>query len=77
MLYLCLGVSFLLNIHLLVFSAIVLKMARLIKDVSFRGQKAENLSKPPSKSLIIPGKEVAQVIAKVQLHFLFCNSLVY
>ncbi|KAG8656484.1 polyadenylate-binding protein-interacting protein 3 isoform X3 [Manihot esculenta] len=44
--------------------AIVLKMARLIKDVSFRGQKAENLSKPPSKSLIIPGKEVAQVIAK-------------
>ncbi|XP_021648996.2 polyadenylate-binding protein-interacting protein 3 isoform X4 [Hevea brasiliensis] len=44
--------------------AIVLKMARMTKDVSFRGQKAETLSKAPSKSLIIPGKEVVQVIAK-------------
>ncbi|XP_058005075.1 polyadenylate-binding protein-interacting protein 3 isoform X3 [Hevea brasiliensis] len=44
--------------------AIILKMARLTKDVSFRGQKAETLSRAPSKTLIIPGKEVVQVIAK-------------
>ncbi|XP_021628133.1 polyadenylate-binding protein-interacting protein 3 isoform X4 [Manihot esculenta] len=44
--------------------AIILKMARLTKDVSFRGQKAETLSKAPSKTLIIPGKEVVQVLAK-------------
>jgi len=50
-------------------------MARLIKDISFRGQKAEFVSKAPSKTLILPGKEVVQVIAKVLLHFLsfiFC-----
>ncbi|KAF2323606.1 hypothetical protein GH714_036294 [Hevea brasiliensis] len=45
-------------------STIILKMARLTKDVSFRGQKAETLSRAPSKTLIIPGKEVVQVIAK-------------
>lgn len=44
--------------------AIVLKMARLIKDVPFRGQKAETLSKAPSKTLIVNGKDVVQVIAK-------------
>ncbi|XP_024453823.1 polyadenylate-binding protein-interacting protein 3 isoform X4 [Populus trichocarpa] len=44
--------------------AIILKMARLIKDISFRGQKAEFVSKAPSKTLILPGKEVVQVIAK-------------
>ncbi|XP_011040052.1 PREDICTED: polyadenylate-binding protein-interacting protein 4-like isoform X4 [Populus euphratica] len=44
--------------------AIVLKMARLIKDVSFRGPKAEFVSKAPSRTLILPGKEVVQVIAK-------------
>ncbi|EEF41019.1 conserved hypothetical protein [Ricinus communis] len=43
--------------------AIILKMARLTKDV-FRGQKTESLSKAPSKTFIIPGKEVVQVIAK-------------
>ncbi|KAJ6696151.1 ATAXIN-2-like protein [Salix koriyanagi] len=44
--------------------AIILKMARLIKDISFRGQKAEYVSKAPTKTLILPGKEVVQVIAK-------------
>ncbi|KAJ6342520.1 hypothetical protein OIU78_010451 [Salix suchowensis] len=44
--------------------AIVLKMARLIKDDSLRGQKAECVSKAPSKTLILPGKEVVQVVAK-------------
>ncbi|KAJ4836846.1 hypothetical protein Tsubulata_018475, partial [Turnera subulata] len=44
--------------------AIILKMARMTKDVSFRGQKAESVSKAPSKTLIIPGKEIVQVIAK-------------
>lgn len=44
--------------------AIILKMARLMKDVSFRGQKTESLSKAPSKTFIIPGKDVVQVIAK-------------
>ncbi|XP_061948883.1 polyadenylate-binding protein-interacting protein 3-like isoform X3 [Populus nigra] len=44
--------------------AIILKMARLIKDVSLRGPKAECVSKAPSKTLILPGKEVVQVIAK-------------
>jgi hypothetical protein len=50
-------------------------MARLIKDISFQGQKAEFVSKAPSKTLILPGKEVVQVIAKVLLQFLsfiFC-----
>lgn len=51
-------------------------MARLTKDVSFRGQKAETLSKAPSKTLIIPGKEVVQVLAKVQLCSLSCNAVV-
>ncbi|KAJ6394478.1 hypothetical protein OIU77_023645 [Salix suchowensis] len=44
--------------------AIVLKMARLVKDDSLRGQKAECVSKAPSKTLILPGKEVVQVVAK-------------
>ncbi|CAN1168771.1 Polyadenylate-binding protein-interacting protein 4 [Linum perenne] len=44
--------------------AIVLKMARLTKDVLHRGGKPEYISKAPSKTLIIPGKDVAQVIAK-------------
>lgn len=41
-------------------------MARLIKDAS-RGQKniLDGISKPPSKTLIIPAKELVQVIAKV------------
>ncbi|KAJ6706279.1 ATAXIN 2-RELATED [Salix purpurea] len=50
--------------HLVEEFAIILKMARLIKDISFRGQKAEYVSKAPSKTLILPGKEVVQVIAK-------------
>ncbi|KAH8521132.1 hypothetical protein H0E87_002258 [Populus deltoides] len=44
--------------------SIILKMARLIKDVSLQGPKAECVSKAPSKTLILPGKEVVQVIAK-------------
>ncbi|KAK4267247.1 hypothetical protein QN277_024052 [Acacia crassicarpa] len=45
---------------------IILKMARLTKDGSLRGQKSgiELGSKAPSKTLIIPGKEFVQVIAK-------------
>ncbi|XP_062083497.1 polyadenylate-binding protein-interacting protein 3-like [Humulus lupulus] len=45
---------------------IILKMARLTKDGSSRGQKspAESVSKPPAKTLIIPSKELVQVIAK-------------
>uniref|UniRef100_A0A2P2MIY4 Uncharacterized protein MANES_04G142700 n=1 Tax=Rhizophora mucronata TaxID=61149 RepID=A0A2P2MIY4_RHIMU len=44
--------------------AIILKMARTTKDVSYRGQKAESVGMAPSKTLIIPGKDVVQVIAK-------------
>ncbi|XP_043721584.1 polyadenylate-binding protein-interacting protein 4-like isoform X2 [Telopea speciosissima] len=45
---------------------VILKMARLIKDGSFRGQKSlsESIGKPPSKTLIIPAKELVQIIAK-------------
>ncbi|XP_059442130.1 uncharacterized protein LOC132174498 [Corylus avellana] len=45
---------------------IILKMARLTKDGSVRGQKAtaESVSKAPSKTFIIPGKELVQVVAK-------------
>lgn len=45
---------------------IILKMARLTKDGS-RGQKnmPDSINKPPSKTLIIPAKELVQVIAKV------------
>ncbi|KAK4349825.1 hypothetical protein RND71_029138 [Anisodus tanguticus] len=44
---------------------IILKMAHLIKDGS-QGRKdtPESLIKPPTKTLIIPGKELVQVIAK-------------
>ncbi|TMX03974.1 hypothetical protein EJD97_012733 [Solanum chilense] len=44
---------------------IILKMAQLIKDSS-EGMKStsETFSKPPLKTLIIPGKEFAQVTAK-------------
>ncbi|KAJ8755957.1 hypothetical protein K2173_024502 [Erythroxylum novogranatense] len=44
--------------------AIILKMARMTKDVPVRGQKAESLSRAPLKTLIIPGKDVVQLIAK-------------
>ncbi|OVA08378.1 LsmAD domain [Macleaya cordata] len=45
---------------------IILKMASLTKDTSFRGQKpaSDSVSKAPSKTLIIPAKELVQVIAK-------------
>ncbi|XP_068303670.1 polyadenylate-binding protein-interacting protein 3-like [Pyrus communis] len=45
---------------------IILKMARMIKDGSVCGQKSmtESVSKAPSKTLIIPAKELVQVIAK-------------
>ncbi|XP_062079822.1 polyadenylate-binding protein-interacting protein 4-like [Humulus lupulus] len=50
----------------LLHSGIILKMARLTKDGSSRGQKSpvESVSKPPAKTLIIPSKELVQVIAK-------------
>lgn len=53
-----------------------MKMARLTKDGSSRGQKspAESVSKPPAKTLIIPSKELVQVIAKV-LQYL-CSVLI-
>lgn len=46
-------------------------MARLTKDGVSRGQKsvAESVSKAPSKTLIIPAKELVQVIAKVLLYY--------
>lgn len=44
---------------------IILKMARQTKDGSLKGQKpSASLSKAPSKTLIIPAKELLQVIAK-------------
>ncbi|TQD92863.1 hypothetical protein C1H46_021533 [Malus baccata] len=47
---------------------IILKMARMIKDGLVRGQKSmtETVTKAPSKTLIIPAKELVQVIAKGQ-----------
>ncbi|XP_025618453.1 polyadenylate-binding protein-interacting protein 3 isoform X1 [Arachis hypogaea] len=45
---------------------IILKVARLIKDSSLQGQRSsvEIVSKATSKTLIIPSKELVQVIAK-------------
>ncbi|KAK6914710.1 Ataxin-2, C-terminal [Dillenia turbinata] len=43
---------------------ITLKMARIIKDCSLKGQKAESVSKAPSKTLTIAAKELVQVMAK-------------
>ncbi|TKY48297.1 Polyadenylate-binding protein-interacting protein 3 [Spatholobus suberectus] len=45
---------------------IILKMARLTRDGSLRGQKsgAEFVSKPPSKILIIPSEDLVQVTAQ-------------
>lgn len=49
-------------------------MARLTKDTSSRGQKTigDSLIKAASKTLVIPAKDLVQVIAKVLL-FLFRN----
>lgn len=48
-------------------SGIILKMASLIKEGSSRGMKprAPLVSKPPSKTFIIPTNELVQVVAKV------------
>ncbi|KAG6727615.1 hypothetical protein I3842_02G134200 [Carya illinoinensis] len=45
---------------------VILKMARMKKDGSLRGQKAttESVSKAPSETFIIPAKELVQVSAK-------------
>ncbi|KAJ4717830.1 polyadenylate-binding protein-interacting protein 3-like [Melia azedarach] len=45
---------------------VILKMARMIKDGGFRGQRAfaESVSKAPSKTFIIPANELVQVTAK-------------
>ncbi|KAI3991850.1 hypothetical protein MKX01_012795 [Papaver californicum] len=45
---------------------IILKMARLVKDGSGRGQNFDPdiITVPPSKTLIIPAKELVQVLAK-------------
>lgn len=53
-------------------------MARLTKDGPVRGQKAisDSVSKAPSKILIIPAKELVQVIAKVVL-YLYISSFWY
>lgn len=67
--------SFLIKFIFLLYVGIILKMARLTKDGSFRGQ-----SKPPSKTFIIPATELVQVIAKVLLYFLsgfgYFNSVI-
>ncbi|XP_071715861.1 polyadenylate-binding protein-interacting protein 3-like [Rutidosis leptorrhynchoides] len=45
---------------------IILKMARVIKAGSSRGQKniSDSVQKPPSKMLIIPAKDLVQIVAK-------------
>jgi len=54
-----------------------LKMARVTKDVSSRGQRAasDSVSKAPPKALIIPAHALVQVVAKVLL--VFSNFLVF
>jgi len=61
------------HIIIAVLLGIILKMACLTKDGSSQGQSsgAEFVSKAPSKTLIIPGKELVQVIAKVCYLHLF------
>lgn len=53
-------------------------MARLTKDGSSRGQRSgvELLNKAPSKTFIIPGKELVQVIAKV-CYFIYIYIVMY
>ncbi|GAB4842604.1 Polyadenylate-binding protein-interacting protein 3 [Ancistrocladus abbreviatus] len=58
---------------------IVLKMARLTKDASSRGQKvaSDTIGKAPSKTLIIPAHEFVQIIAEalpVTMHGLSSES---
>lgn len=57
------------------FVGIILKMARLTKAGSSRGQKniSDSVNKPPSKTLIIPARELVQIIAKVLV--LLCLTL--
>ncbi|KAI3789820.1 hypothetical protein L2E82_02624 [Cichorium intybus] len=45
---------------------IILKMARVTKTGSSRGQKniSDSVQKPPSKTLIIPAKDLVQIVAK-------------
>lgn len=51
----------------LILVGIILKMARLTKAGSSRGQKniSDSANKPASKTLIIPATELVQIIAKV------------
>lgn len=49
-------------------SGVVLKMARLTYDSSLSGQKGA-VSKPPIKTLVIPGNELVQLVAKVCSRF--------
>jgi hypothetical protein len=68
------------HIIIAVLIGVILKMACLTKDGSSQGQSSgvEFVSKAPSKTLIIPGKELVQVIAKVcyiiYLHLNFSSN---
>mgnify|MGYP003702503029 CR=1 FL=1 len=58
-----------------VFVGVIMKMAQVIKDGSARGQKsaADVLKKP--ETMIIPGRELVQILAKVlspTVVLLFC-----
>lgn len=65
---------FSLMFYCLLLSGIILKMAHMIKDDSLQGQKsaAGSICKVPWRTLIIPAKELVQIIAKVLLYFVFC-----
>lgn len=56
---------------------IILKMAHSARTGASQGQKsiAKSVSQAPSKTLIIPAKELVQITAKVLLGFLFIFQL--
>lgn len=62
----------LLRFTLFPLAGIILKMARLTKAGSSRGQKniSDSVSKPPSRTLIVPARELVQITAKVRFFFL-------
>lgn len=60
----------------LLFAGVVLKMARVIKDDSIKGQKLINDTVKKPQTMIIPSRELVHISAKVSLISCLCCSII-
>lgn len=60
----------------LLFAGVVLKMAQVIKDGSIRGQKPINDIVKRPQTMIIPSRELVQILAKVLLASCLCCCII-